>query len=88
MQREEAKKLLEKINELSSRDLFIETYLKLAIVQAKEELGSGNASQEFIDDVIINKYLLNLAKDLLFIQTARVEALQSELAIYKSNGGC
>jgi hypothetical protein len=89
MQREDAKQLLERIKNIAQKDFVVDAYLRLATVEAKAELGSNNASQEFIDDVIINKHLLKMAGDLILLQSARSEALQAEISsLTASSGGC
>jgi hypothetical protein len=79
MKREDGKKLLERIRILAENDVFVDAHLKLATVEAKAEIGSSDVSQEFIDDVIINKYLLDMASNLLFFQTKRACILQDHV---------
>lgn len=84
MNREDGFKLLNTLKELSTDDVIVHTYLKLAQMEVRMEFvnagGYGREiSDDYVDEIIVNKHLLGLVELLIRFQTSRCSNLTCEL---------
>lgn len=89
MQKTDAKKLLLTLKELSAKDVIVDTLLKLAETEIRYEYQSNNVysriDRDYIDQNIIDKRILNLANQIISVQTERCRVLELEVEQLKSS---
>ncbi|MEK5036269.1 hypothetical protein MKY96_32990 [Paenibacillus sp. FSL R7-0302] len=85
MRKQDGIYLLNTIRQLGAKDDAVQAFLGLVEMEARAEVVGVKATQEFVDDYIIEKSLLELAKTLLILQTNRISLLTKELEEAQQN---
>lgn len=80
MNKQDAKALLDHLRELGKTNVVIDTFLRQAEVEIRMEFLPEVASQEYIDNVLIDKHLLNVAKTVISLQASMISNIESEMA--------
>ena len=78
MNKEDEKELLQYIRELAKYDIVINTFLKVAEVDARMEMVGERVSKEFLDDTIIASGMKSLIKSILSFQSKRIQGIEEE----------
>lgn len=79
MNKQDQKEVLDKIEELSSNDVVINTLLSLAKINARMNTIGTKVSQEYIEETILNNELKALLINIMRFQSERIKLLEKEL---------
>ena len=71
--------ILQRLRSMTSEDVVIETFVRVAEVTARSEMIGTQLSQEFIDESIIDNHMKSMLLSIISFQSMRIAALESEL---------
>jgi hypothetical protein len=79
MNKEDSISLLEKLRALAKTNFIIDTFIREAEVDVKVNFLPNTPSQEYVDQVIIEKHLGRIVEKVLVFQTAIIENIESQM---------